>query len=487
MALERVIKMKKNRSDKKNIKRTIGFFKLNVFLYILFASILLFLTNLCASRIYVRYHYDSLVPNGLSKQSIDILRETKGELKIISIFERSHPFRKPARRLLKEYQEISKQFSQLNIETQIIDANLDITETAAILKKYDVEVNSIIITRGLEFRSISEAELSGFSPNTQKPNTNLASNFIGESVCTLAIHKLLHSNSSKIYFLSGHGEYNPTSADKHTGASNIAHLLELYDNDIELLQLGSENKIPNDCDILVIAGPTTIFSETEINAISTYLNNGGKALFLLGSYHANGLGPLLNLWNIQLSPPASGKSYGIKPTTTTIYNQHEITEPLTNIATTFSAPCFLSPVSEMYLTTKELADKPQFFPLILTDPSTQQPESPKTIAAAVQLGKPDDLGKKQNTRIVVCGDDSIISNAMIGQGISGNKLFIFSAIEWLKGNDFTDKMIPAEATMLSSGIPADGWSYLAIRLAVYLPLAILLIGLIIVSPILKRI
>lgn len=479
--------MKKNNTRNKNIKKSITSLKFNVFLSILFASILLFLTNFCASRIYVRYHYDSLVPQGLSKQSIDILRETKGELTIISIFERSHPFRKPARRLLKEYQELSKQYTQLKINTRTIDANLDITETTAILKKFDVEVNSIIIVRGLEYRCISESELSGKTFDSPDSHSNPAAYFIGESICTLAIHKLLHSDSSKIYFVSGHGEYNPTSADRHTGASNIAKLLELYDNNIEILHLSTETKIPKDCDILAIAGPTTIFSETEINAISTYLNNGGRALFLLDSHHANGLAPLLNLWNVNILPPNEKNLYNIKPITTTIYNQHEITKPLTNIATTFSAPSFLIPTSDIHLTTTELADKPQFTALILSDPSTTKDNSQNIIAAAIQLGKPNDLGKQQNTRIVVCGDASIISNTMVGQGISGNKLFIFSAIEWLKGNADTNKMIPAEATILNSGIPADGWSDLAIKLAIFLPLAILLLGALIISPILKKI
>lgn len=478
--------MKKNKSEGKSIKKTIGLFKLNVFLSIVFASILLILTNFCASRIYVRYHYDSLVPQGLSQQSIDILRETKGDLKIISIFERSHPFRKPARRLLKEYEELSKQITQLNIETQIIDANLDITKTATILKQYDVEVNSIIIARGLEFRCISESELSGNSIGLDTKQTNPAAYFIGESVCTLAIHKLLRSESSKIYFLTGHGEYNPNSADRHTGASNIGRLLELYDNEIEVLQLNENCQIPNDCDILAIAGPTTIFSEMEINAISTYLNNGGRAFFLFDSYFANGLAPLLNIWNIQLVPPQSKLIRNVTPITTTIYNKHEITEPLTNIATTFSSPCYLTPASDIHLTTTELADKPIFTSLIFSDPSTTKEDAPNTIAAAIQLGKPNELGKKQNTRIVVCGDASIISNAMVGQGISGNKLFIFSTIEWLKGNTDTNKMIPAEATILNSGISANGWSDLAIKLAILLPLAILLLGTIIISPILKK-
>lgn len=477
----------KKKNDNKSIKKSIAFFKVNVFLSIILAFILLLLTNFCASRIYVRYNYDSLVPQKLSQQSIDILRDSKGDLTIISIFERSHPFRKPSRRLIKEYEELSKQIPHLNINTQIIDANLDITETASILKKYDVEVNSIIIIKGLEYHCITEEELSGGPITSFDSNSNPSSYFIGESVCTLAIHKLLHKDASKIYFLTGHGEYNPSSTDRHTGASNISRLLELYDNDIEILQLSNQNKIPSDCDILTVAGPTTMFSEVEINAISTYLNNGGRALFLFDSHHANGLAPLLNLWNIQISPPSEEYSYNLKPITTTIYNQHEITENLSNKATTFSSPCYLSPASNFHLQTTELADKPQFTALILTDPSTNQKETPNVIAAAIQLGRPNEFGKKQNTRIVVCGDASIISNAMVGQGITGNKLFLFSVMEWLKGNTDTNKMIPAEATILNSGIAPDGWSDLAIKLAVFLPLAILLLGLFIISPILKRI
>ena len=131
--------------------------------------------------------------------------------------------------------------------------------------------------------------------------------------------------------------------------------------------------------------------------------------------------------------------------------------------------------------------KPQFSPLIVEDPANNKSDTPKVIAAAIQLGKANELGKKQNTRIVICGDASIISNAMIGQGISGNKLFLFSAIEWLKGKENTNKMIPAYTTILNSGISPKEWPTLLIRLGVLLPIAILLIGIILISPILKRI
>lgn len=482
--------MKKGKVKNINIKRSIGVFKLNVFLSVVFAFVLLILTNFCASRIYVRYHYDSLISQGLSQQSIDILQKAEGEIKIISIFERSHHFRKPARRLLKEYKELSNQISHLNIDTQTIDANLDISEAAKILKKYNAEVNSIIIIKGSEYDCFSEDELASNTTLSLENHSNPASYFNGEFVCTPAIHKLLHTESSKIYFLSGHGEYDPTSADKHTGASNLARLLELYNNDIKILQVSNKNRmfeIPDDCNILAIAGPTTMFTEIEIKAISDYLDDGGSALFLFNNENANGLSPLLNKWNIQLNTPADSYISKISSTTSTIYNKHAITEPLDNIATTFSNPAFLTPTTDIHLTTKELADKPQFTPLVFTEPSEHHSGSPNVIAAAVQLGKPYELGRKQTTRIVVCGDASIISNAMVGPGTSGNKLFLFSAIEWLKGNAHTNKMIPAETTILNSGIPSNGWSSLLINLAVFLPLSILLFGVFFISPLLKRI
>lgn len=469
-----------------NIKKRIRFFKLNVFLSILLATILLILTNFCAFRIYVRYHYDPLIQKNLSAQSLDILRDSQGELTIISLFERSHPFRKPARKLLKEYQEFSKQVPNLKINTQIVDANLDITETADILKKYDVEVNSIIIIKGLDYQCITEADLSGNPGSTPENHSNPASQFIGESVCTLAIHKLLRKDSSKIYFLSGHGEYDPISADRNTGASNFAQLLELYDNNIEIINLNSVKRIPADCDVLVIADPTVVFSEIEINTISSYLNNGGRTLFLFNSHYAGGLNALLNLWNIQIIPPSEEIRSKVNVVSTTIYSQHEITKPLTNIATSFSSPHYVAPVSDMHLTNTETADKPQFSPLIFEEPHNNKASSPNVIAAAIQLGKPNELGKKQNTRIVVCGDASIISNAMVGQGISGNKLFLFSAIEWLKGKENTNKMIPGYTTILNSGISPNKWSTLLVRLVIFLPLSILFIGIILISPVLKR-
>ena len=64
----------------------------------------------------------------------------------------------------------------------------------------------------------------------------------------------------------------------------------------EPLQLLGDNTIPDDCNLLIIAGPQSAFSETELQKIDQYLQQGGR-LFMLFNYfsikHPTGLEPIL--------------------------------------------------------------------------------------------------------------------------------------------------------------------------------------------------
>ena len=40
-------------------------------------------------------------------------------------------------------------------------------------------------------------------------------------------------------------------------------------------------EVPGDCTLLVVAGPQHEYVQPEVDAIKTYVENGGKALFLL--------------------------------------------------------------------------------------------------------------------------------------------------------------------------------------------------------------
>ena len=84
----------------------------------------------------------------------------------------------------------------------------------------------------------------------------------------------------RVYFLTGHEEYD-MSSDDNQGLSHFVKLLE--DNNISSkpLMLGIEGAIPEDCDVLVIAGPRNELTKQENVLIDAYLEQGGDALFLV--------------------------------------------------------------------------------------------------------------------------------------------------------------------------------------------------------------
>ncbi|WP_022941223.1 GldG family protein [Psychromonas hadalis] len=84
----------------------------------------------------------------------------------------------------------------------------------------------------------------------------------------------------QVYFLSGHGEYSLSNED-NVGLSKFKQLLT--DNNIQsnALMLGITQAIPEDCDVLIIAGPRSALTAQEEILIVDYLASGGNALFLI--------------------------------------------------------------------------------------------------------------------------------------------------------------------------------------------------------------
>jgi len=73
----------------------------------------------------------------------------------------------------------------------------------------------------------------------------------------------------------------------------------------EPLLLMSDAPVPDDCNLLIIAGPQTAFKEAELQKIDQYLTQGGR-LFVLFNYfsrqHSTGLEPILQKWGVNVIP-----------------------------------------------------------------------------------------------------------------------------------------------------------------------------------------
>ena len=115
-----------------------------------------------------------------------------------------------------------------------------------------------------------------------------------EGQITSAVKMVTNQHKDKIYAVSGHGETTISDYLKNEFEKlgteidflNIRSVGDAGSSDDETMKGLPETDtkavtIPKDCNILYIAGPTTDYTETEVAAIKTYLQGGGKAIVML--------------------------------------------------------------------------------------------------------------------------------------------------------------------------------------------------------------
>lgn len=146
-----------------------------------------------------------------------------------------------------------------------------------------------------------------------------------EGQITSALKMVTNEQRSNVYEVTGHGEtsasdylkseFSKLGADIQTlnirgvGDSSTEGTGDLSDlNGSE----GNAAAIPDDCSILYICGPTTDYTESEIAAIKTYLQSGGKAMVML-NYQAK---TMTNLYGLL-------KNYGLDITTGVVMEDND--------------------------------------------------------------------------------------------------------------------------------------------------------------------
>ena len=96
---------------------------------------------------------------------------------------------------------------------------------------------------------------------------------------------------STIYFTTGHGERDFDVYREDIGLSQLGKLLRRDNYKLEKLNLATQKKVPDGCDLLVIAGPIKTFREDEVAALRQYLAGNGKLMVMLQPKLATGGAP----------------------------------------------------------------------------------------------------------------------------------------------------------------------------------------------------
>lgn len=391
---------------------------------------ILIIVNLVVDQIPLKWDLTANKMYSISDQTTKVLDGLEEEVQVIVLQEpgKENP---AVEEILNRYKTYSN-----NIKIEYVDP----VQNPGFVKQFDkdgegIGQGSIIVSSGDKTKIISSYDLYNYSYQGNAPQIE---SLAVEQRMTSAIMYVTSEDNPMVYALQGHGE---------TGVPlELSKQLENENYDLEDLNLVTEEKIPEDADILLIMSPKRDLAEDEEKKIREYLENSGRAIFLM------------DLLNTEL-PRFEGilKSYGVGLNRAIVIEEdknhymniplllipdmasHEIIQPLKS-GDMFTMLPNSQPIEELdikkrsleiesLLTTSESA----WGKTDLSDQSMEKGQDdisgPFNLAVAI-TDKPDDYEEKP-TKLVVFGNSTFLDSQLTSE-IPGNMNLMLNSLNWLQ-------------------------------------------------------
>ena len=283
-----------------------------------------------------------------------------------------------------------------------------------------------------------------------------------EEGITGAFIRDLKNNTRTVCFVSGSGEHQIDDTDR-TGYSHLKDLLGKDEYTTRSINLLQKAEVPNDCTVLVVGGPSSDYQQPEVDTIKKYVEDGGRALFMLdpplklgGSEIADNdaLTNLLRTWGVSLQKDLIldmnpiGQLVGLGPQVALVssYDSHPIVSQMKGTATGFPLSRSLEIKNGDKTTVEKLfgSSDTSLATTNLSSPAVnpndpKNKKGPMTIAAAgtYRTGKENSQG-----RFVVLGSSSWAANSFIN--FNGNRDLALNTMNWLSSDEDLISIRPKE-------------------------------------------
>lgn len=295
-----------------------------------------------------------------------------------------------------------------------------------------------------------------------------------EEQLTSTILAVTSGKKTRIYFLTGHGERSVTDTGPR-GLGTIKASLENQQYQVDELNLATAKspKVPDDCAVLVIAGPSEPIPQKQMDAIRAYLEQGGN-VYLALEPDGPDFAQLLEPYGIKPLPgmvydPGWGLGGAAFVPMVADYTEHQITEQLRQIGVALPTARALEVVDTSVPDEMMMYQPPgantKVRPLLKTsaeawaesnpaegakhDPG--EPTGPLNLAVLYDAGmtaNPDPMGLPPDTgdksRMIVVGDADMMTDEFISIGLRGNAYFVLNSINWLVANEKLISIPPKE-------------------------------------------
>ena len=238
----------------------------------------------------------------LSPQSVSVVKSLPNELQIQAFVEGG--VNPELRDLLSNYG-----YQSPKIKFELIDPD----RQPELAEKYKISAyNTVRLQYGEESTTI-----------TQPTEENL----------TNAIIKVTRTTHKVVCMIDGHGEPDMDSAQDAHGISSLKTGLTNENYEVKKVLLATLAAMPDDCSVVIVAGPQKPYTEHEMQALDAYLKKGGHALFMIPPRSGDQFVPFLAQWGVKLDNDVvvdqvvrlfQGPALGLEPLANT-YAPHEIT------------------------------------------------------------------------------------------------------------------------------------------------------------------
>ncbi len=437
-----------------------------------------------ATRYSARFDWSEAKVHSLSEQTRQVLADLETDVEVWAFYPPLDA--QPVRELLERYRHASPRF---RVEFADPNARPDLVE------RFGVSADRL-------GEGVVRVALAGESVELTQPD---------EEKLTNALIKLSRTGQKTVYFLEGHGErpFSGEGAEAETALSRGAEALRNENYRLEPLLLASRGEVPEDADVVVIAGPTRPLLPGEGQALARYLARGGALVALVDARAQTDFVGELRRWGVQLgddvvvdlvqglvgqafSPLA--REYADHPITSrlrdvTLFHTArsvratpDAEERFTEIARTsenawgetdFSARPSLDPGDLAGPVPLAVAGTPRL-PGVGADAGSEPSAPPAGVSAAGDEGEADAPGSQREPRLVVFGDADFVSNQLIEVGL--NRDLFVNAVNWSLGDVEAISIRPARSRASRFQLSEQQWNRIRYLSLFVLPEAIAIAG-----------
>lgn len=232
-----------------------------------------------ANRHHERWDVSEAGVHSLSDQTHKVLDGLEQDVQVVAFYPKAE--QQAIRELLDRYSYASPRF-----QVEYADPN----QRPDLVEKYAVAPEKL--GEGLLRVSIGTESMELDQPDEPK--------------LTNALVKLTSQGQKKVYFVTGHGERpidGKDAADKE-GFGRAADALRNENYQVTTINLETQADVPDDADVVIVAGPTRPLRPGDADKLDRYLARGGAVLAMVDPRAKTDLTDTLEDWGVELGDDA---------------------------------------------------------------------------------------------------------------------------------------------------------------------------------------